>query len=356
MIQKLWPIPERLKPARTVAISASVAALILALLPAAFGATDYDATIAVLTATLIAIVWYTFFTFWAATREDPTFLRVSLSRDALHLLPLIENPTRRTVTVRPIMRIWIGGQELPQSEFYRGEDPATLPPEGSLQGSVDIRPHFDVTFDEHGDASPEHNDALVMLSATWEDDLGESGSTLPRYYRVPFHGGAITSVVAKENLAALFPESAFSGGSSPQLPQVSETRKSGFVRTTDEEIEVHRLREPVTNLRLVRPRSYEAETLSGIREVTHVGEGWVTLTVATGDVRPPLTGWIGDGSTVEADFRMNLDDSDSAVPCSLLVDDTKDLTSGWHQRSLRLRAVPHGIPVTALLSALQEAL
>ena len=46
-----------------IAVLSSAAALILALLPARHEPHRYDAGLAVLTATLVAIIWYTFFTF-----------------------------------------------------------------------------------------------------------------------------------------------------------------------------------------------------------------------------------------------------------------------------------------------------
>src|SRR6266849_8541248 len=73
------------------------------------GGGEYDATLAVLTATLIALVWTGFFTYLSVTREDPTYVTLAMEYDPdwAALRPLINNPTPRLLTVRITLDVWI---------------------------------------------------------------------------------------------------------------------------------------------------------------------------------------------------------------------------------------------------------
>lgn len=186
------------------AILATIASLVLAVLPALQGPVRYDPSLAVLTATLIALVWYTFFAYVAAAKLEPSYVRVGLDRDGYELEPRIENPTRRSLRARIWMKVWAGGVPQEQSAFYSGADERFFGPEARLKGSVQAKEYFKVTRDDFGEEVPGLPEIFVMLRVKWTDDSDESGDTGPRYYRVPARGDVI-AVVAKENIERLFP-------------------------------------------------------------------------------------------------------------------------------------------------------
>jgi hypothetical protein len=102
-----------------VAVGSSLLAVGLAVWPNRHG--RYDASLAVLTATLIAIVWYTYLTYLMATREEPTYLALSLEYIHSHraLRPIISNPTTREVTVRIAFDVWVNKQWVDFGPVYQ---------------------------------------------------------------------------------------------------------------------------------------------------------------------------------------------------------------------------------------------
>ena len=184
----------------------TVVSLLLAILPGLLGPATYNPGLAVLTATLVTLVWYTFFTYLAATRQEPSFLGIRLERDGLELEPRVENPTRRSLSAEIFLRVWVGSQEKPQSAFYCGAEPLFLGPEGEFKGCVQGRDFLHFTQGAAGGETANESELKVMLRVRWKDDLGETGDTGPRYYRVPVYGPDVIAVVAETNIARFFPK------------------------------------------------------------------------------------------------------------------------------------------------------
>lgn len=208
-IRRRLGIPYRFHGGFGVALLASLLAVGLATVPVILLWEDheYSPQVGVTTATLIAIVWYTFFTYWAANRRDPGYAIVDLERDRERLIPQVHNPTRRTLTVRLVMRVWVDEHEVPQGSFYRGEDQFVLPPQETFKGSISLWDEISIGLDEIGQPVIEQGWIRVKLIAQWVDDLEERGKADPRYFRAPFDAETeVVSVVSDENIEHWFPE------------------------------------------------------------------------------------------------------------------------------------------------------
>lgn len=202
-------VPRRLRPALAVAIAASLAAVALSTIPVLliWESVEYSPQVAVTTATLVAIILYTFFTYWAANRRERGYALLSLERDGLRLIPEVTNPTNRTLRARLYLRVWVDDDELERGSFYRGDEEFVLPPEGEFAGSVSLWDEIRIGRDEVGEPIIARDQLRAALRVEWLDDLGEEGENGPQYYRAPFEArGRLVAVVSKESFRAHFPE------------------------------------------------------------------------------------------------------------------------------------------------------
>lgn len=202
-------IPYRFRKAFFLAILASLFAVILATVPVVVIWNDYEYSpqIAVTTATLITIVWYTFFAYWAANREEDGFAVLDLKRDRQRLIPQVRNPTHRTLRVRVVMRVWVDEGDVTMGSFYRGEDEFIVPPQETFSGSLSLWDEITIGRDDIGEPIIEQKTIRVSFHATWIDDLAEPGMVGPKYFTAPFDADTeVASVVSDENIRRWFPE------------------------------------------------------------------------------------------------------------------------------------------------------
>lgn len=358
-------LPNRLKVPLLVAISAAIAAVLLAVLPVLINGvppqnwTDwYDPSLAVLTATLLAVIAYAFFTYWAATRKESTILRLDLDRDKYTLKPTVENPTKRRVTVNLKMRVLIDSErELPQGAFYTGRDDFTLLPGETFSGSVWLYPQLELESAPGEGLQPLHDEIKVVLSADWSDDIDEEGSVGPRYFRLPLATEEVVPTVSSSNRKQYFPaklleqEQPFTEGPAPAL-------EHGFVEQQAEVSNQHRLHKPLIDPR-VEANIATSEALSGgNRSVVQHGQSYVVTEVHREDVHGCLRSWLGDRDETLVLYRSRMDLENGGIPCKLLIHDPDHIDEpAWHGNQVTVRLVPDRAETTVneLLDAICSA-
>jgi hypothetical protein len=180
-------IPRRFRKAFWVSVGSSIACFLLATAHNIRG--GYDPTLAVLTATLIAIVWYTFFTYCAIHREESSRLKVSLDRlesDRQRFLALtIANSTaERVINFRIRLEVIRNGAKLEAHPVFSMAEEFTLHPGHSYEGVQEISPALAVEGSKFGPGvqlgEPER--FYSRLTIAWSDDLGEVGVIGPQHY------------------------------------------------------------------------------------------------------------------------------------------------------------------------------
>jgi hypothetical protein len=163
---------------------ASIIGLVLAVGPN--WGRSYDPSIAILTATYVAIVWYTYVTYRAVHRDEMTRLTISASRasSTREILLMIKNPTtERRITVRIFGELWRHGerQSLGVNADTLGGEPLVLSPGREFANLIEIDPAIGVPGSPLGPAvqlgEPEF--ALLRVEVDWEDDLGAAGRLGP---------------------------------------------------------------------------------------------------------------------------------------------------------------------------------
>jgi hypothetical protein len=142
----------------------------------------------VLTATLIAVVWYTYFTYRSVHREDPTHLLVDLNGVAhwsrIDLEFVLENRSARSVRTRQLLEIWVDKKPVVLDGFYSGREDLSLGPDDVFSRSF----NFDVQTlgiprtTQGVDPAPGYSEVHIRLAVWWFDDLKEEGRVGPRYW------------------------------------------------------------------------------------------------------------------------------------------------------------------------------
>lgn len=176
----------------------------LAIGPAFVGESRYDPALAVLTVTLIALIWYTFFSFVAAFGEPASIVLAELRRAGHNVEPVLRNASRRNVWASLFLRVWVDGEERHRQRFFRGR-PRFLGAEERLVESVPVIDEDDInrTPARH---EPRFNEILVMMRVIWVDDNEDLGDTGPRYYRLPH--SRIHQLLVDEDVRGAFPRGA----------------------------------------------------------------------------------------------------------------------------------------------------
>jgi hypothetical protein len=198
---------KRFRPAWAIAWVASIGSGLAAIGPNIGG--RYDPTLAVLTLTLIAVIWYTYYSYRSINRAEPTLLAYNLEGSitprCVHLNAVIENRSARQVKVRVHAQLWLDDSEVRLAPFYRGESVLDLPPFEVFTGVIEIDPELlKLAENKDGTASFGYHSVKGMISLLWEDDVLESGSLGPRHYHASPREPGITPVLGSENLQPLF--------------------------------------------------------------------------------------------------------------------------------------------------------
>jgi len=158
---------------------------------------SYDPTLAVLTATLVAVIWYTYFSYLAVHKQLPTRLSTDFqaeSHNLLHLHPVLSNPNHGYIRVRVYLDLWFDGRPFPTDGFYSGKETLVLAPGDGFSGNIEI--------DEATLGNPDT--LLVRLRAEWEDDAGNSGTTPWKHWSVDTATTEAAAIVGESEIGRLF--------------------------------------------------------------------------------------------------------------------------------------------------------
>ena len=200
--------PKRFRTAWYFALLFSFVAVGLAIVPNFSG--TYDPNLAVLTLTVVAVVWYTYFTYCGLHRESPTVLQLQVE-GVMHpgrtqLNPGITNLSPRTVVATLHLTVSVDDDEVPLGAIYRGETPLTLSPHEVFRGSVPVSGEI---------MKPQRGSMRVMLftreairvvfRVDWTDDLKEEGTVGPKYWHATSGEPTVLPVIAQENIDRIFP-------------------------------------------------------------------------------------------------------------------------------------------------------
>jgi hypothetical protein len=205
MWDRLWTgVPKRFRRPLGVTWAATVVAIALAVGPFIGG--RYDGTLAVLTATLVTVIWYTYFTYRAVHREAETFLLTALKTSTttpLLLMPVVRNPMARAVSVWTHVEVWVDGEPVDLGPFYRGEEARVLGAQQGFRGSLGLGPHVRSHVDK-GNFQFDTKQMCARMHVRWTDAFGETGNTLPLHlwWSTPAHWPTV--LVAPSDIAAHF--------------------------------------------------------------------------------------------------------------------------------------------------------
>jgi hypothetical protein len=167
---------KRDRAALLIAAIASVVALLLAIAPIlTSSAISYDPQLAVVTATLVAVIWYTYFTFLAVHREEAgrVVYELKFTPSDMSIDLELENPTRRTVVARANTRVQLDGTEVPNLPAEFSGSPIRLTPLRSPTFHVDL-PKL-ITIREAPAQPLRFSRIRAEITIDWKDDLGGSG-------------------------------------------------------------------------------------------------------------------------------------------------------------------------------------
>lgn len=167
------PLPA-IRRARLLAWGATIASAALAIGPNFRG--QYDAPLAVLTATLIALVWYTYFTYESLHTLPPIALRFGLScRSSAHgalIVPKVSNPNSVGLDMWLRVEIWADDHPLQVDAVYSGAESLFLAPREVL------RPEILFFWSDLPQSEPQS--MKFRISAKWRTHRGEEGD-VPAY-------------------------------------------------------------------------------------------------------------------------------------------------------------------------------
>lgn len=194
-----------------VAGVATVAAAALAIGPAPHG--PYDRSVAVLTATLVAVIWYSYFTFLGVFRRRPTHIDLAMEYEATSgaLRPIIRNLSDNRVRARiRLSAYWDALAPVPFDAFYSGNEEVTLEPNGGIGGWIEI-------------GKQDAKVLVVKMQVDWWDDAGREGSTEPRYWHIELDRARISAVIGSSNIARIFGDAERHVGQGAQVDTLPST-------------------------------------------------------------------------------------------------------------------------------------
>jgi hypothetical protein len=172
----------------------------------------YDASLAIYTLTLVAIIWYTYFTYRSVNPYHPTVVRASLSGLlhplAIDLSPQVRNDSPNDIAVQIVLDVWIDGKPHDLDAFYSGG--MVIPIEsqdgfaGGLRLQLSLPPGEKANI--YGEVTRAPYERLAArLVVFWRDHHGESGSVPTKYFAARLADSpAVGPVLGPDNINALF--------------------------------------------------------------------------------------------------------------------------------------------------------
>jgi len=175
-----------------VATLSTIAAVTLAIGPAPRG--PYDRSLAVLTATLVAVIWYTYATYQGVFGRKGTHLDLAMEYEpsSAALRPIIRNLSDNRVRIRiRLTAYWDALTQVPFDEFYSGGEEVPLEPHSGIGGWLEI-------------GAQNAKVLIVRMQVEWWDDAGQEGTTEPRYWLIELDRARISAVIGAANIATIF--------------------------------------------------------------------------------------------------------------------------------------------------------
>lgn len=152
---------------------------------------EYQPDLAVLTATLIAVNWYTFFSYCSLFRAEESTLNYEIKRAPANRMisVAVRNPTRdRRIQFRWRLSGWRNGQPIEVSDSLQGVSSQyfVLRPGDEREETVVIQALRPVLGSDIGSAiqAGEPEQAVLRLDISWRDDVGDRGTIEPEYWAV----------------------------------------------------------------------------------------------------------------------------------------------------------------------------
>lgn len=155
-------------------------ALALALAPEG----PYDPRLAVLTATLVAVIWYAYFTFRAGTPPARVALNLNPGRgNPRGIYPEVKNLTDRHLHARIFVRVWVGDDPFTTLEaVFQGKRWLLIEGGRAKGNAIDLDPHLD--WAEPEEPGSLRQEVYVAFKAEWIDSLCERGEHTTLYWRL----------------------------------------------------------------------------------------------------------------------------------------------------------------------------
>jgi len=189
-------LPRRFKPAFFLSLAASALSLVLAILPNRHGV--YDPALAILTVTLIAVIWYTFLSFCAVFRVEESSLEYRVQQAKVdHTIEAYICNRSRTRDITFLWRLLIvrNGAIVHTDGTLAGDGsrPLRLKPGEDRSEPVRLAELQGVPGAAFGPAiqAGEPEEAIARLDIAWRDDLGEFGDVRPEYWAIDLHACAV---------------------------------------------------------------------------------------------------------------------------------------------------------------------
>lgn len=171
----------------------------------------YDPALAVLTGTLIAIIWYVYLTFMVVTHEEPSraIVQVGSDQGPRELNFMVHNISHeRSLTVRLSIRIFRDGELLEIPEELRGEagNQVEVLPRTQWERKIKVAPAKSVESSRLGPAVQmgEPEEFLIEYGAAWVDDLNNRATAGPYNYVVQTLSLEIKQLPTSTEVAARF--------------------------------------------------------------------------------------------------------------------------------------------------------
>jgi hypothetical protein len=163
-----------------------------------------------LTLTLIAVIWYTYFTYREVHREEPGRIDVVMDLSeykAYALLITLSNPTARILKARLFMDLWVDDTPIATGGTWQGnhEHAVRLDPGESIPARIDLSTAVAYERDEYGGVNYTHGFSVkVRFRAEWTDEFGDEGSTGIKYWKGKIQERTIRRIFTAAEIGMLF--------------------------------------------------------------------------------------------------------------------------------------------------------
>jgi len=199
--------PKRFRGAWYAALLFSFVAVGLTIVPSFSG--SYDPILGILTVTVVAVIWHTYFAYSRVHREPSTVLHLQVQgvmyAESAQLNPIILNLSPRTVVATLHLTVSIDDDEVPLGAIYRGTTQLPLSPYEVFKESVSVSPEIMKPRQDSGGSMHFTRKAIrVVFRVDWTDDLEEEGTVGPKYWHATREEPIVFPVIAEENIELIF--------------------------------------------------------------------------------------------------------------------------------------------------------